>query len=369
MATLGRWALRGALLVAALASAYVGAPYAYVFGVMVSSNSEFGQSLSAAENMRKRFPQEFETIIQLLNKLQTLVPNYYAAEYYAEERPKMLEHIKSTFTLHPYFAMKNVPNTSEWYNLIHTRVKHFRMQMDEHSARDFEVEKDRCKMYDFFGGHGIPTLPTHGTWRSLDSLIASVQDGSAFGNVSSWPVFWKACHLTQSSSYATRAIHRPPAPGEETDELVAWLKTKWHFRANDVDRVWVDDGNAITRDISPGFMLQAPFTGAKYSVKGRIAVGLPEVRVEVIWGRAYLGNLDGCMLMMRNGGMQDFGKPNFGRTMPVTHGHWFFTEGHDKCAFEMAERAAMLAGSESIRIDIFLDRCVAADYRIAAVRK
>ena len=41
--------------------------------------------------------------------------------------------------------------------------------------------------------------------------------------------------------------------------------------------MWVDDGNAITRDIAPGFLLQAPFTGARFETVGRVSVGLPEV--------------------------------------------------------------------------------------------
>ena len=65
--------------------------------------------------------------------------------------------------------------------------------------------------------HGLPTLPIHGLWRSIDALLADVRSGAAFDNVTAWPAFLKACHLTQSSSYATRALERRPWAGGETE--------------------------------------------------------------------------------------------------------------------------------------------------------
>ena len=73
--------------------------------------------------------------------------------------------------------------------------------------------------------------------------------------MTAWPVFWKACHLTQSSSEGTRAIKKMP-DAEQRAELVEWLKGKWDFRANDFERVWVATGNQLTQDITPGFLLQ-----------------------------------------------------------------------------------------------------------------
>eukprot|EP00966_Prymnesium_polylepis_P178454 4133178-Prymnesium_polylepis.1 len=41
------------------------------------------------------------------------------------------------------------------------------------------------------------TLPVLGEWRSLEPLVADIESGRAFGNATRWPLFVKACHLTQ----------------------------------------------------------------------------------------------------------------------------------------------------------------------------
>ena len=69
------------------------------------------------------------------------------------------------------------------------------------------------------------------------------------------------------------------------------MRAKWTFRANDFERVWVNEGDALTATLTPGFAIQAAMpqgTGEGYSVGGRFAIGLAELRVEVVWGHAYL---------------------------------------------------------------------------------
>ena len=98
-------------------------------------------------------------------------------------------------------------------------------------------------------------------------------------------------------------------------------------------------------------------TSKKYSVDGRISIGLAEVRVEVLWGRAYLALLDGCMTFTRDGKWQNFADMSaFGTSSPVLETHWFFDEGHAACVWDVAERAAHAAGVESMRVDVFMDR-------------
>ena len=342
---------------ALLAFGTVAFPYVHCVAELASSANEYGGTLAAAERLRQRYPHHLDRVASFFKWLASS-QNTYAETYFQQERLNMLEHLEKEFTLHPYFANPNM-STAEvtWHGLIHARMKDFRQQLEATGRRDFDMEKDRCAMYSFYARHGLPTLAVHGVWHSLDALLADVHDGRAYGNVSDWPIFWKACHLTQSSSYATRSMNARPLPGGETEELAGWLKSKWDFRANDYERVWVEDGNVITRDIPPGFLLQAPFKGARYQTVGRVSVGLPEVRVEVLWGRPYLALLDGVMVLMRNGGAQDFGSLSaFGGTPPVLTDHWFFTEGHDACVWDVAGRAANAAGVDSIRIDIFLDR-------------
>jgi len=336
-------------------------PYIHCVTVLASSANEYGGTLAAAERLRQTYPNHLDRVASFFKWLASS-QNTYAETYYEQERLNLLAHLEKEFTLHPYFANPNM-STAEvtWHGLIHARMRDFRQQLEVSGRRDFDMEKDRCAMYAFYGRHGLPTLAVHGVWHSLDTLLADVRAGRAYGNVSDWPVFWKACHLTQSSSYATRSMTAQPAAGAETEELASWLQSKWHFRANDYERVWVEDGNVITRDIPPGFLLQAPFTGARYQTVGRVSVGLPEVRVEVLWGRPYLALLDGVITLTRDGGAQDFGSLSaFGGMPAVSYDHWFFSEGHDACVWEVAALAANVAGVDSVRIDIFLDRSAPA---------
>ena len=48
---------------------------------------------------------------------------------------------------------------------------------------------------------------------------------------------------------------------------------------------------------------------------------------------------------------QDFGSADtFGKIAPVHKSHWFFDEGHADCVFDVAERAARVAGVDSVRV-------------------
>lgn len=117
--------------------------------------------------------------------------NDHPTAYYEFERPNVLESLK-TFTLHPYFQLEHMTNDTDWHGLLHERVKLFRKKMDEENLRDFELEKDRCRMYAFYRKHELPLLPIHGEWRSLEEVQAAVSSGEAFHNVTAWPAFWKA---------------------------------------------------------------------------------------------------------------------------------------------------------------------------------
>lgn len=343
----------GRAVVGLLLAAAVG-PYFHI-GFVLTQKSELGSKTMLGDYLKGLYPYHFPLVVRVFQYAQ-MARNEHPGVYYEHERPHILKSLQ-TFSLHPYFQMPYVPNASDWHGLLHERVKNFRRQMDTTGARDFEMEKDRCQMYRFYRKHNLPLLPLHGEWHTLNELLSAVQDGRAFHNTSAWPVFWKACHLTQSSSAATRAMKAPPTPAE-VNELTSWLVAKWEQRANDFERVWAADGNAITAGIMPGFLLQAPMrTASTFKVEGRISVGLAELRVEVLWGRAYLALLDGVTVFTRDRMTQDFSSAStFGQKQPVYTRHWFFDEGHDECVFTVAEKAAHVAGVDSVRIDIFLDR-------------
>mmetsp|Transcript_13014 Transcript_13014/g.28128 ORF Transcript_13014/g.28128 Transcript_13014/m.28128 type:complete len:425 (+) Transcript_13014:75-1349(+) len=330
-------------------------PFAHILYMIASGAGEFGGTLAQADRLKEMYPYHFVPLCNFAAWAQS-ASNSYTKEYYTEQRPIVLRSARE-FELHPYFAGLDA-SSDTWHDLIHARTRHFLAQLRESGRDDFKLEKDRCTMFSFYSRHKLPILPVHGVWRDLDQLVGAVRSGAAFANVTRWPIFWKACHLTQSSSAGTRAQHGP-LDAEQLDSLVSWIRQKWEFRANDYERVWAEAGNQITQGIPPGFLLQAPMTvdRQEWRVDGRISVGLPEVRVEVVWGYAYLAVLDGTQVILRNNIVQDFSSVHtfFRSPVPVLD-HWTIVEGHAECMWRVAEEAARLAGVDSIRMDIFLNR-------------
>jgi len=151
------------------------------------------------------------------------------------------------------------------------------------------------------------------------------------------------------------------------DGIVGFVDSKWDFRSNDRDREWEKEGDEITSVLKPSFVLQSPMvqpTDPKlaWGVPNglRVAVGLVEVRVEVLWGKAYLGHLDATYFYRRDRVTEDYTGFLGGilhQPPPVgPNGAWVQDEGYMDCAFEIAEKLAQAAHIEYIRVDIFLER-------------
>jgi len=151
------------------------------------------------------------------------------------------------------------------------------------------------------------------------------------------------------------------------DGVVGFVEEKWRFRANDRDREWEAEGDQITDVLQPGFVLQSPMAqpsdpGLSWGVPEgeRVSVGLVEVRVEVLWGYAYLAHLDATAFYRRDGVSEDY-SGFFGGVLhqPPSLGAdraWLATEGYLTCVFAAAERLARAAHIEYIRVDVFLER-------------
>eukprot|EP00966_Prymnesium_polylepis_P114608 2648227-Prymnesium_polylepis.1 len=84
-------------------------------------------------------------------------------------------------------------------------------QLRERGRDDFKLEKDKCEMYRFFARNKLPVTRVLGMWSSLPELYTHLSDagrpGSVFTrNSSEWPVFVKACHLTQGEARSVKLI-------------------------------------------------------------------------------------------------------------------------------------------------------------------
>jgi len=141
--------------------------------------------------------------------------------------------------------------------------------------------------------------------------------------------------------------------------LVDWTTQKWAFRAHDFERKWVKEGDMLTNAIKPGMIVQGPFLqpGHEWQTMGRFAVGLLEMRVEVLWGRAYLAQLDGCILFFRDNTIEDYSTALGFFKIPVHDNskiQWIVDEGYMDCVWRLSETAAKATGTENVRIDLFL---------------
>ena len=157
-------AFRAAL---AMALAAIVLPFLHM-GAVLTGEGDLGHKTAMGDRMKQMYPYHFVPMVEFLTWVQSS-RNTFPAAYYEREHPIMLESARA-FALHPYFRNPHVKNTSLWHGMIHQRVSHFRRLLDEEGRRDFDVEKDRCAMQRFFTRHGLPMLPLHGEWHSLEQV-------------------------------------------------------------------------------------------------------------------------------------------------------------------------------------------------------
>merc|ERR1712178_498345 len=103
-------------------------------------------------------------------------------------------------------------------------------------------------MYSWLANNDLAICDVLGVWRDKEEFLAQLKDGrlAAHAKADEWPVFLKACHLTQSSSSGTINIASPEAMAQRAESLSEWVEQKWAFRANDFERPWVVEGNMLT---------------------------------------------------------------------------------------------------------------------------
>jgi len=234
---------------------------------------------------------------------------------------------------------------------------------------DSRVEKDKCEMYRFFERNSVPMNSILNHWTSKEKIIDDIVSGEALRNVQQFPVFLKCCHLTQGSAKSVLPLKSREWVKEHTDELVDWLKAKWDYRPDDYKRAWRKEANKLTDVLVPGFILQSP---AQLSFIPELNKReLYEMRVEVIWGRAYLGAMGPCKFFLRGPrpedavhvnpvGIQSIG--NAHKYLPESvssgcpaypaHEEWIIQEGHMACVWALSERVARSMAIDYVRIDV-----------------
>jgi len=334
-----------------------------IIAFTMAASGPSGSTMVVADEMAAKFPSQFV----LFQKLVVLpIPNYAAKRYYESQRDFFLESARN-FELHPYWSNQNEATEDMSFREVATeRIRPMYRQLNDTGRMDYRIEKDRCAQFDFFRRNKIPHPKIQKTWYSLEELLDDVESGAAVETMEHWPAFFKACHLTQRSSLGTFPVPSFEKYDEHKQDLLQWVKDKWVYRSRDVDRPWQLEGDALTDELTPSFLVQEPMIQsgdrphAAFKLDGRISVGLVEIKVEVLWGRVYIMLYDGSTVFLRNGEIEEYATGLSGilhtPAKATARSAWIRDEGYLDCVIETAERVANAAHIEYVRVDIFLDR-------------
>merc|ERR1712054_301362 len=106
----------------------------------------------------------------------------------------------------------------------------------------------------------------------------------------------------------TRLLPSAEYVRQHKQEIREWILSKWNVRPDDWTRPWYNEGNEITRQLTPGLFFQQTFPTFFNPVKRTQTV--VEIRAEVFWGRAYLANTDSIdgvnTILLRDGTIETY---------------------------------------------------------------
>ena len=296
-----------------------------------------------------------------------------AEAYYQRQRP-IFEAAAKRWSLHPYFVEQGrAPEFnrlgSTLYDTLTARLRVMGALLRSKGWDDFRIEKDKCEMYKFLTRNRLPMVPVFGYYYEQQQFLTAVRSGSAFANTTRWPVYIKFCHLTQGSALSVRRIQSYESLVAHSDEIALWIDRKWNQRADDITRPWRAYSNFLTDSVMAGALLQAAANLTFNPLTQAWAV--VEMKVEVVWGRAYLAallpddTLSEFPVVTRGMGDDDgeievfdsyFAAITYrGRPLsPNAWYRWILEPGYLSCVWRLAERAAAIMRADQVRIDVFL---------------
>ena len=225
---------------------------------------------------------------------------------------------------------------------------------------DFLVEKDKCVMSRSLQAAGLRILPTLGMWASLGELIHALASG--LGETMTWPAYLKACHITQGEARSVKMLPSREWVSTHQIELQLWVQQKWALRANDRGRPWTEASNALTNVIPPGFFLVGPAStwspNKDTPAEKRVVL---ELKVEVVWGRAYLAMENSYRITFLRDSTPTPALPfclhDKGEIRSIPRSSWWaeiYRDGYLPCVWDLAERTAQALAADTLRVDVFL---------------
>jgi len=337
------------------------------FGVLVSASMASGPEpavLSRRVWMMKNYVGQTELYLGVVEFAGGAAGQAAAARaraYYKAQAPLFAEAEKSFVLGRDFIGVPRfMPSGSPTYDVMttaraQTLLHAWRGNASRSSAH---IEKDKCDMMRFLSSNGFPVTPiVAGPWYDLPTIEREA--GRVAGSPSqSWPLLIKACHISMGFYKATRLL--PDATA--LNASVGWYTHLFHVKPRDLTRSWSYAFDPITTAIEPGFFLQDRF--APVDMDPECANTKPtELKVEVLWGRAFLAFVDwpGCKCTEGGGAMLLRGGEALYRYVGGNWHEeedlcvkWIVQEGHATNLWHLAEAVARTAQIDNLRVDIFL---------------
>mmetsp|Transcript_10081 Transcript_10081/g.12026 ORF Transcript_10081/g.12026 Transcript_10081/m.12026 type:complete len:448 (+) Transcript_10081:144-1487(+) len=292
--------------------------------------------------------------------------SYLSARNYFESQKPLLEKAMRETTLHPYWAssQKDLTGKETWQDMVVGRMKGMVDQLKTSGYDDFKVEKDKCEMYGFLQRNNLPFVPLLGMWTDKQTLLDYLEELRREINKHQFPLWLKSCHLTQGDDAGRRIIKREDlADPLRFEKLKAWVSGKWEQRPNDDARAWSNDAKKILDTLQPRFLIQTSYAGPYGDSVGFTERAPVELKIEVLWGRAYLANIcDYEAYALRDGTIERWDTSLFSKIAhaPVTDPaqnkkvQWLKEEGHLERAYKLAEKVCRSMLADQVRVDIFV---------------
>eukprot|EP00472_Partenskyella_glossopodia_P004899 CAMPEP_0197532648 /NCGR_PEP_ID=MMETSP1318-20131121/40480_1 /TAXON_ID=552666 /ORGANISM="Partenskyella glossopodia, Strain RCC365" /LENGTH=491 /DNA_ID=CAMNT_0043089283 /DNA_START=381 /DNA_END=1853 /DNA_ORIENTATION=+ len=281
-----------------------------------------------------------------------------AENYFRSQIPYIQTSLQSTFSLHPYFAKTKLWKGIRLHEYYNQRIKAFQVELNE-GHTGFMIEKDKCMLFDFLKNNGLPLPEVLGIFREQKDLEEKLRYLSVAGKrKQGFPVFIKACHLTQGGDKGTIPAWESNITSYQT-QIMPWVERKWAQRPRDDGRPWTTEMNQLLSNLAPGVAIQGPFNGIFISPDHTPL----EVKIEVLWGRAYLGLFGDYhdIIALRTGVYEYTNRDHNSNSYWTLENkrdkrlEWLNDVGHMDAAWELAERVALAIGIDEVRVDIFID--------------
>lgn len=233
-------------------------------------------------------------------------------------------------------------------NLQIGRAVTFLQEVREDPQQDgFKVEKDKCLMTEWLAANNLPQPRMVGPWRELPKTIATLRE-IANGRMPdgekaiSYPFFLKACHITQGVQHGTHLVKSQQDLKDNFETYAAWVRDIWGTVSRDWERPWAREAEVLYPMVNPGIMI---VEGWKYTHPPPA-----EIKVEVIWGAAFVGFFLGTN-PSTDAGLNGFTDRHCSNLQGINNS-WFCPVSES--VFDLAEKAAETLGADEIRIDIFV---------------